>query len=146
MRRSPWMTATRSGWISAVRGRNPRGVSGAKFAGARPRPRWKMLPSVFAMAVPSGARRPYRGARNEARELGLPSAPVEWIKVHDDPFRPQPRLDNGQGMTTTVGRVREDNVLPNGVKYLLVSPNTRMGAAAGAVLVAEYLVVKGYIG
>ena len=41
-----------------------------------------------------------RGARNEARELGLPSAPVEWIKVHDDPFRPQPRLDrdNGQGM------------------------------------------------
>src|SRR2546426_7086969 len=44
-----------------------------------------------------------------------------------------------QGMTTTVGRVREDNVLPNGVKYLLVSHNTRMGAAAGAVLVAEYL-------
>ena len=89
-----------------------------------------------------------RGASNEARELGLPSAPVEWIKVHDDPFRPQPRLDrdNGQGMTTTVGRVREDNVLPNGVKYLLVSHNTRMGAAAGAVLVAEYLVVKGYIG
>ena len=89
-----------------------------------------------------------RGARNEARELGLPSAPVEWIKVHDDPFRPQPRLrrDNGQGMTTTVGRVREDNALPNGVKYLLVSHNTRMGAAAGAVLVAEYLVVKGYIG
>ena len=88
------------------------------------------------------------GARNEARELGLPSAPVEWIKVHDDPFRPQPRLhrDNGQGMTTTVGRVREDNALPNGVKYLLVSHNTRMGAAAGAVLVAEYLVVKGYIG
>ncbi len=80
-----------------------------------------------------------RGARNEARELGLPSAPVEWIKVHDDPFRPQPRLhrDNGQGMTTTVGRVREDNALPNGVKYLLVSHNTRMGAAAGAVLVGH---------
>jgi aspartate-semialdehyde dehydrogenase len=68
--------------------------------------------------------------------------------VHDDPFRPQPRLDrgNGGGMTTTVGRVREDPVLPNGVKYLLVSHNTRMGAAAGAVLVAEYLVVKGHIG
>ncbi len=87
-------------------------------------------------------------APNEARELGLPTAPAEWIKVHDDPFRPQPRLDrdNGRGMTTTVGRVREDNVLPNGVKYMLVSHNTRMGAAAGAVLTAEYLVVKGYIG
>ena len=53
-----------------------------------------------------------RGAR-----AGLPTAPAEWIKVHNDPFRPQPRLDrdNGQGMTTTVGRVREDSVLPNGV-------------------------------
>jgi aspartate-semialdehyde dehydrogenase len=86
-------------------------------------------------------------AYNEARELGLLTAPAEWIKVHDDPFRPQPRLDrdNGAGMTT-VGRIREDNVLPNGVKYMLVSHNTRMGTAAGAVLVAEYLVVKGYIG
>jgi aspartate-semialdehyde dehydrogenase len=89
----------------------------------------------------------FRGVRNEARELGLPSAPAEWIKVHEDPFRPQPRLDrdNGHGMTTTVGRVREDQVLPNGVKYVLVSHNTRMGAAAGAVLVAEYLVAQGYI-
>ena len=88
-----------------------------------------------------------RGVRNEVRELKLPSAPAEWIKVHDDPFRPQPRLDrhNGAGMTTTVGRVREDKVLSNGVKYMLVSHNTRMGAAAGAVLVAEYLVAKGYI-
>jgi aspartate-semialdehyde dehydrogenase len=89
-----------------------------------------------------------RECRNEARELGLPSAPEEWIRVHDDPFRPQPRLDrnNGAGMTTTVGRVREDSVLNNGIKYLLVSHNTRMGAAAGAVLVAEWLQVKGYIG
>jgi len=31
------------------------------------------------------------------------------------------------------------------LKYLLVSHNTRMGAAAGAVLVAEYLVARGYI-
>jgi aspartate-semialdehyde dehydrogenase len=107
--------------------------------------------SVFAAlgrkATLDEVKRVFRGAPNEARELGLPSAPAEWIKVHDDPFRPQPRLDrgNGNGMTTTVGRVREDNVLPNGTKYLLVSHNTRMGAAAGAVLVAEYLVAKGYI-
>ncbi len=108
--------------------------------------------SVFARslgrkALVSEVKDAFRGVRNEARELELPSAPAEWIKVHDDPFRPQPRLDrdNGEGMTTTVGRVREDPVLPNGVKYLLVSHNTRMGAAAGAVLVAEYLVAKGYI-
>jgi aspartate-semialdehyde dehydrogenase len=41
--------------------------------------------------------------------------------------------------------VREDRVLPNGIKYVLVSHNTRMGAAAGAVLVAEWLKVAGYI-
>lgn len=37
-------------------------------------------------------------------------------------------------------------MLRNGVKYLLVSHNTKMGAAAGAVLVAEYLKAKGYLG
>jgi aspartate-semialdehyde dehydrogenase len=90
----------------------------------------------------------FRECRNEAYDLKLPSAPAEWIHVHEDPFRPQPRLDRnrGNGMTTTVGRVREDKVLPNGVKYLLVSHNTKMGAAAGAVLVGEYLYAKGYMG
>jgi aspartate-semialdehyde dehydrogenase len=78
--------------------------------------------------------------------LGLPSTPAHIITVSDDPYRPQPRLDrdNEAGMTTTVGRVREDAVL-GGVKYLLVSHNTRMGAAKGAMLIAEYLVHTGYI-
>jgi aspartate-semialdehyde dehydrogenase len=90
----------------------------------------------------------FRECRNEARELKLPSAPEEWIHVHEDPFRPQPRLDRnrGNGMTTTVGRIREDKVLKNGIKYMLVSHNTKMGAAAGAVLVAEYLKAKGFLG
>lgn len=103
--------------------------------------------SLGRRASIADVRQALAGVRNEARELGLPTAPAEWIKVHDDPFRPQPRLDrdNGDGMTTTVGRIREDNVLPNGVKYMLVSHNTRMGAAAGAVLVAEYLVIKNHI-
>jgi aspartate-semialdehyde dehydrogenase len=79
---------------------------------------------------------------------GLPSAPKRLIKVHDDPFRPQVRLDRGEegGMTTVVGRLREDLALPNGIKYLLVSHNTRMGAAKGAILVAEYLAKRGHIG
>jgi aspartate-semialdehyde dehydrogenase len=80
--------------------------------------------------------------------LGLPSAPRRLIKVHDDPFRPQVRLDRDEegGMTTVVGRLREDLALGNGIKYLLVSHNTRMGAAKGAILVAEYLAKRGYIG
>ena len=48
-------------------------------------------------------------------------------------------------MTTSVGRIREDQALDNGIKYLLVSHNTKMGAAKGAVLTAEYLVTAGYI-
>ena len=46
-------------------------------------------------------------------------------------------------MTTTIGRVREDTVLANGVKFVLLSHNTKMGAAKGACLVAEYLVHRG---
>ena len=74
-------------------------------------------------------------------ESGLPSAPGQMIVVHDDPFRPQPRLDrdNYDGMATTVGRIRTDEVLENGMKYVLLSHNTKMGAAKGAVLVAENL-------
>ena len=80
-------------------------------------------------------------------KLGLPSAPQHMILVHDDPFRPQPRLDRDaeDGMATSVGRLRTDSALANGMKYLLVSHNTKMGAAKGAVLMAEYLVQAGYI-
>ena len=62
--------------------------------------------------------------------------------MHDDPFRPQPRLDRdaGDGMTTSVGRIREEPLYKYGVKYMLVSHNTKMGAAKGSILVAEYLV------
>jgi aspartate-semialdehyde dehydrogenase len=79
--------------------------------------------------------------------MGLPSAPGHLIVVRDDPYRPQVRLDRDEegGMSTVVGRLREDPVLANGIKYLLVSHNTRMGAARGAILVAEYLVKKGHI-
>jgi aspartate-semialdehyde dehydrogenase len=77
----------------------------------------------------------------------LPSAPQQMIVVRTDPFRPQPRLDRDtdNGMATVVGRIRKDSALQNGVKYLLVSHNTKMGAARGAVLVAELLIKNGYI-
>lgn len=78
---------------------------------------------------------------------GLPSAPQHMIIVHDDPFRPQPRLDRDaeDGMATSVGRLRPDRALDNAVKYMLVSHNTKMGAAKGAVLMAEYLHQQNYI-
>jgi aspartate-semialdehyde dehydrogenase len=79
--------------------------------------------------------------------LGLPTCPPHLIDVTDDPFRPQPRLDRDRegGMLTSVGRVRADHALSNGIKYMLVSHNTKMGAAKGAILVAEYLVHQGHI-
>ncbi len=83
----------------------------------------------------------------ELARLGLPSAPERLITVHDDPFRPQPRLDRDAdgGMTTSVGRIRRDEALEHGVKYVLVSHNTKLGAAKGAVLTAEVLLTAGYI-
>jgi aspartate-semialdehyde dehydrogenase len=80
-------------------------------------------------------------------DLKLPSCPTHLIDVTDDPFRPQPRLDRDKedGMVTSVGRVRKDLALLNGIKYVLVSHNTKMGAAKGGMLVAEYLVHKGHI-
>jgi aspartate-semialdehyde dehydrogenase len=79
--------------------------------------------------------------------LDLPSAPRHMITVNTDPFRPQPRLDRNteDGMTTTVGRIRKDAALENGIKYVLVSHNTKMGAAKGATLTAELLIKQGYI-
>lgn len=79
-------------------------------------------------------------------KMNLPSAPSRMIIVYEDPFRPQPRLDRDAegGMATSVGRLREDPAVEKGLKYILVSHNTKMGAAKGAVLVAEFLAVEGY--
>ncbi|MBI5835093.1 MAG: aspartate-semialdehyde dehydrogenase [Armatimonadetes bacterium] len=80
--------------------------------------------------------------------LGHYTSPKKLITYHEDPFRPQPRIDRlaEDGMTTSVGRLREDSVLPNGIKYVLVSHNTKMGAAKGVVLMGEELARQGYIG
>ncbi len=71
----------------------------------------------------------------------LPTAPKDYIIVHDDPTRPQPRIDReiNDGMTTVVGRLRKDTAFDNGIKYVLLSHNEKMGSAKGAVLLAEML-------
>ncbi|MGE3539179.1 MAG: aspartate-semialdehyde dehydrogenase [Candidatus Tectimicrobiota bacterium] len=80
--------------------------------------------------------------------LGLPSSPRQFIVVHDDPYRPQPRLDRDtdDGMATVVGRLRPDTAFAHGLQYVVLSHNTKMGAAKGTVLAAELLVQRGYIG
>ena len=80
------------------------------------------------------------------RGRSLPSAPKQWIAVSDRPDRPQPRLDclAGGGLTTTVGRLRRDAV-HGGIKYVVLSHNAVLGAAGGAVLLAEDLADRGML-
>ena len=90
------------------------------------------------------ALRAWEGSR-EARDL--PSSAPRWIEVLEAQDRPQPRLDRDThgGMATSVGRIREEPVLEHGVKLVLVSHNTKMGAAKGAVLVAELMRARGLL-
>jgi aspartate-semialdehyde dehydrogenase len=69
----------------------------------------------------------------------LPSAPDQPVQFDASVDRPQPRLDRmrGNGMTTTVGRLRECSLLD--WKFVLLSHNTIRGAAGAAVLNAEVL-------
>ena len=94
------------------------------------------------------ARDAFNDFGTELVRMGLPSAPRQLIVVHDDPFRPQPRLDRSldDGMATSVGRLRTDGAFENGLQYVLLSHNTKMGAASGTVLTAELLAHDGYIG
>lgn len=96
-------------------------------------------------ATPEAIVEVMRAFRPPADVESLPSAPARWIEVHDDPFRPQPRLDRdaGGGMTTSVGRIRTDAIAGPGAKYVLVSHNTKMGAAKGAILLAELIQARG---
>jgi aspartate-semialdehyde dehydrogenase len=82
----------------------------------------------------------------EPQQLRLPSAPAEPVIYLDAPDRPQPRfdVDRGAGMTTTVGRLRPCKVLD--WKFTVLSHNTIRGAAGAALLNAEYLKAKGYLG
>lgn len=94
------------------------------------------------LAEVAAALREYRG---EPQRLGLPSAPDPAILLHTAPDRPQPRLDRlaGNGMATSVGRLRPDPLLD--YKFILLGHNTIRGAAGGAILNAELLHAQGYL-
>jgi aspartate-semialdehyde dehydrogenase len=84
--------------------------------------------------------------RAEPQELKLPSAPERPVVYLEAADRPQPRLDidMGAGMTTVIGRLRPCGVLD--WKFTVLSHNTIRGAAGAAVLNAELLKAKGYLG
>jgi aspartate-semialdehyde dehydrogenase len=84
--------------------------------------------------------------RAEPQQLHLPSAPAQPVIYLNSVDRPQPRLDvdSGGGMTTSVGRLRKCNVLE--WKFTVLSHNTIRGAAGAALLNAELLKAKGYLG
>ena len=81
-----------------------------------------------------------RAWTGDASASGLPSSPERALVVSDMPDRPQPRrdVDAGNGMTVTVGRVREDPLFH--VKLVAMGHNTIRGAAGASVLNAELLV------
>ena len=80
--------------------------------------------------------RAWKGAESAWK---LPSRPEHPLVVTDEADRPQPRrdVDAGNGMTVTVGRVREDPVLH--LRLVALGHNTIRGAAGGSVLNAELL-------
>ncbi len=80
------------------------------------------------------------------QKLRLPSAPAKPIVVRTEEDRPQTRLDvdEGQGMSVSVGRVRQDPAL-QGVKYIVLGHNLVRGGAGCSILNAELLVAQKYI-
>jgi len=97
-------------------------------------------------AEPAALRAAWAAFSALPQQLRLPSAPAHPILVRDEPDRPQPRLDRDaeRGMSVTVGRIARDAVL--GHRFVVVSHNTIRGAAGAAILNAELLMARGYLG
>jgi aspartate-semialdehyde dehydrogenase len=78
---------------------------------------------------------------DEVRRL-LSTAP--GVKVVDNPqFKQYPLAIDAAGHDETlVGRIREDESIPNGINMWVVADNIRKGAALNAVQIAEILIQK----
>lgn len=87
----------------------------------------------------------WKNFNGKPQELGLPSAPKQFITYFEEDNFPQSKLhrDVEGGMGVTAGRLREDNLFQ--WKFIGLSHNTLRGAAGGAVLTAELLTKLGYI-
>jgi len=105
------------------------------------------MEAVFAKtrspATPDEIVKAMREFKGIPQQLKLPSAPDRPIVVREEEDRPQTRLDvdEGNGMTVTVGRVRRDPAL-NGVKYMALGHNLVRGGAGCSILNAELLIAQ----
>ena len=83
--------------------------------------------------------------RGIPQELGLPSAPKQFITYFEEDNRPQANLDRDLygGMGVSAGRLREDSLFD--WKFVGLSHNTLRGAAGGALLTAELLFRQGWL-
>jgi aspartate-semialdehyde dehydrogenase len=105
------------------------------------------MEAVFAKTrspvTPSEIVKAMREFKGTPQELKLPSAPEHPIVVREEEDRPQTRLDvdEGNGMTVSVGRVRRDPAL-NGVKYMALGHNLIRGGAGCSILNAELFLAK----
>lgn len=96
-------------------------------------------------ASPEEAASCLRTFEGDVADLGLPSSPSRPIVVRDEPDRPQPRLDRGEGggMSAVVGRVRRCPVFT--LRFEVLSHNTVRGAAGATLLNAELLAARGLL-
>ncbi len=105
------------------------------------------LEAVFAKTIspstPHGAVETMKKFKSTPQKLKLPSAPVHPIVVREEEDRPQTRLDveEGGGMTVTVGRVRHDPAL-KGLKYIVLGHNLVRGGAGCSILNAELFLAE----
>ena len=87
----------------------------------------------------------WKSFKGKPQDLGLPSAPEQFITYFEEDNRPQTGVDRDlyRGMGVSCGRLREDSVYD--YKFVGLSHNTLRGAAGGAVLIAELLYREGYL-
>lgn len=79
------------------------------------------------------------------QELGLHSAPRQFLTYFEEDNRPQTGVDRDLegGMGVSAGRLREDVLFD--YKFVGLSHNTLRGAAGGSLLLAELLYKEGYL-
>jgi aspartate-semialdehyde dehydrogenase len=97
-------------------------------------------------ASPEQLEAAFQNYEPSVHQLDLPSAPRPVMILEKGLDRPQPRLDRdrGGGMAVVVGSVSRCSVLDH--KFRLLSHNTIRGAAGAAILNAELLYRRGWIG
>ena len=87
----------------------------------------------------------WKNYKGRAQELDLPTAPKQFLHYFEEDNMPQTKLCRNleNGMAVSIGRLRPDTQYD--LKFVCLSHNTLLGAAGGAVLLAELLCAEGYI-